>query len=171
MFIKDVQCSFCVMAKGSITDVQLIWPFNISLFSSVLNNPFLLLTKRRGKGAKSVQSTLKCTVFANHFGKFQFNHYWNSKVTCWTSAAVGKTLLSPRHTLNAFSDPRHSWTWELVEASKSWLPILLLVVYTNWNLAYTTRQGSRVSCLAQTGFAAFGKALQLIRWQVYRLAR
>ncbi len=27
---------------------------------------------------------------------------------------------------------------------------------------YTTRQGSRVSCLAQTGFAAFGKGVQLI---------
>ncbi len=26
-----------------------------------------------------------------------------------------------------------------------------------WNLTYTTRQGSRVRCLAQTGFSAFGK--------------
>ncbi len=26
---------------------------------------------------------------------------------------------------------------------------------------YTTRQGRRVSCLAQTGFAAFGKGVQL----------
>ncbi len=32
---------------------------------------------------------------------------------------------------------------------------LFNLIYTNWNLAYTTRQGSRVSCLAQTGFAAF----------------
>ncbi len=66
-----------------------------------------------------------------------------------------------------FSDPRHSWTWELVEASNSWLPILLLVVYTNWNLTYTTRQGRRVSCLAQTCFAAFGKGVQLISGSPY----
>ncbi len=39
--------------------------------------------------------------------------------------------------------------------------------YTNWNLAYTARQGSRVSCLAQTGFAAFGKAVQLISGSPY----
>ncbi len=38
---------------------------------------------------------------------------------------------------------------------------------TNCNLAYTTRQGSRVSCLAQTGFAAFGKGLQLISGSPY----
>ncbi len=62
-----------------------------------------------------------------------------------------------------FSDPRHNWTWELVEASKSWLSILLLAINTNRDLTYTTRQGSRVSCLAQTGFAAFGKGVQLIR--------
>ncbi len=30
------------------------------------------------------------------------------------------------------------------------------------NLMYTTRQGCRVSCLAQTGFGAFGKGMQLI---------
>ncbi len=36
-----------------------------------------------------------------------------------------------------------------------------LVVYRNLNLTYTTRQGSRISCLAQTGFAAFGKGVQL----------
>ncbi len=40
-------------------------------------------------------------------------------------------------------------------------------VYTNWNLAYTTRQGSRVSCLAQTGFAAFVKGVQLISGPPY----
>ncbi len=38
---------------------------------------------------------------------------------------------------------------------------------TNWNLAYTTRQGSRVSCLAQTGFAAFGKGVQLVSGSPY----
>ncbi len=42
-----------------------------------------------------------------------------------------------------------------------------LVVYTNWNLTYTTRQGRRVSCLAQTGFAAFGKGVQLISGSPY----
>ncbi len=41
------------------------------------------------------------------------------------------------------------------------------VIYTNLNLACTTRQGSRVSCLAQTGFAAFGKGVQLISGSPY----
>ncbi len=31
------------------------------------------------------------------------------------------------------------------------------VMYTNWNLTYNAKQDSRASCLAQTGFAAFGK--------------
>ncbi len=43
----------------------------------------------------------------------------------------------------------------------------LSVIYTNWNLAYTTRQGSRDSCLAQTGFAAFDKGVQLISGSPY----
>ncbi len=34
--------------------------------------------------------------------------------------------------------------------------------YTNLKLAYTTKQHSRVSWLTQTGFAAFGKGIQLI---------
>ncbi len=29
------------------------------------------------------------------------------------------------------------------------------------NVTYTTRQGSRVSCLDQTGFVAFGKEVEL----------
>ncbi len=33
-------------------------------------------------------------------------------------AAEGKTLLSPRHALNVFSEPRPCKTLELVEASK-----------------------------------------------------
>ncbi len=45
---------------------------------------------------------------------------------------MGKILLTSRHSVNAFSDPYQSWTWELVEASKSWLPFLLLVVYGLW---------------------------------------
>ncbi len=35
------------------------------------------------------------------------------------------------------------------------------------DLTYTTRQGSRVSCVAQTGFAAFGKGVQLISGSPY----
>ncbi len=34
--------------------------------------------------------------------------------------------------------------------------------YTNWNLTYTTEQGSRVNWIAQSGFAALGKMLQQI---------
>ncbi len=82
---------------------------------------------------------------------------------------MGKTLLTPRHPLNAFSDPR--WTWKLVEASKNWLPILHLVVYANWNLTFSTRQGSRVSCLAQTGFTVFGKGVQLIGAWFFQFSR
>ncbi len=41
------------------------------------------------------------------------------------------------------------------------------VIYTNLDLTYTTRQGSRVSCVAQTGFAAFGKGVQLISGSPY----
>ncbi len=40
-------------------------------------------------------------------------------------------------------------------------------LYTNRDLTYTTRQGSRVSCLAQTAFAAFGKGVQLISGSSY----
>ncbi len=37
----------------------------------------------------------------------------------WIWAAEGKTLLTPRHSLNAFSEARPSRTLELVEASKN----------------------------------------------------
>ncbi len=37
-------------------------------------------------------------------------------------------------------------------------PKLIIFQFLNLNLTYyTTRQGSRVSCLTQTGFAAFGE--------------
>ncbi len=80
----------------------------------------------------------------------------------WTKAVERKSLLTPRHSLNVFSERRPCKTLELVEDSKSWLPILLVLVNRNWNLTYTTTQGSRVSWLAQTGFAAFSKGVQLI---------
>ncbi len=38
---------------------------------------------------------------------------------------------------------------------------------SNRDFTYTTRQGSRVSCLAQVGFAAFGKGVQLISGSPY----
>ncbi len=76
--------------------------------------------------------------------------------------SLGKTLLTPRHSLNAFPDPRRSSTREMAEASKCWLPIFAFSCKHKLNLAYTTRQGSRVSCFAKTGFAAFGKMVQLI---------
>ncbi len=61
----------------------------------------------------------------------------------------------------AFSEPRPCRTMEMVESSKSWQPILLLVVYTKGNLMYIAKQGT-CCCLAQAGFAAFGKGVQLI---------
>ncbi len=54
-----------------------------------------------------------------------------------------------------------------VEASKSRLPILLVETYTKCNLTYTAEQGNQVSWLAQTGFAAFGKGVQLISGPSY----
>ncbi len=36
-----------------------------------------------------------------------------------------------------------------------------MIEYANWNFVYT-KQVSQVSCLAQAGFAAFGKEAQLI---------
>ncbi len=49
-----------------------------------------------------------------------------------------------------------------MESNKNWLPILLAVIYTNRNVTGTTKQDSRISWLAQIGFAAFGKGVQLI---------
>ncbi len=38
----------------------------------------------------------------------------------------------------------------------------MFLIYPNKHLTFTTNQGSRVSWLAQTGFAAYGKLVQLI---------
>ncbi len=57
-----------------------------------------------------------------------------------------------------------------MEASKVPLPVLL-VVYAIWNLIYTSKEGSHVSCLAQTGFAAFGKGVQLISAETEQLSQ
>ncbi len=46
-------------------------------------------------------------------------------------------------------------------------PKLIILQFLNLDLTYATRQGSRVSCLAQTGFAAFGKGVQLISGSPY----
>ncbi len=48
-----------------------------------------------------------------------------------------------------------------------WVPIYLRKqlrgrAYTNWNLTHTTKQGSRVSLLVETVFAAFDKGVQQI---------
>ncbi len=54
------------------------------------------------------------------------------------------------------------WDVETGVSQQSWRPILLVVVYINWNLTYTTEQDSRVSWLSHTGFAGYGKELQLV---------
>ncbi len=55
-----------------------------------------------------------------------------------------------------------------VEAAFGFLSLTnVQTLYTNWDLTYTTRQDSRVSCVAQTGFAAFGKGVQLISGSPY----
>ncbi len=48
-----------------------------------------------------------------------------------------------------------------MEASKNLLAIVCMV-YAKLNLTFTTKQYSRVSCVAQPGFAVFGKGVQLI---------
>ncbi len=64
-----------------------------------------------------------------------------------------------RHELTAYSS-------RAFEASAMWKPVLRnFNFFHQWYtqieiLTYTTRQCSRVSCLAQTGFAAFGKGVQ-----------
>ncbi len=42
-----------------------------------------------------------------------------------------------------------------------------LLIHTNWNLKYTIKQGSQISWLAQTDFAAFGKGVQFISGPPY----
>ncbi len=51
------------------------------------------------------------------------------------------------HSLNAVSELRPNRTLDLVEASKRKLPIFLEVVYTNWNVAYTSTRGSFNLCI------------------------
>ncbi len=74
-----------------------------------------------------------------------------------TLAAEGKTMLNLRH----FSEPRPSRALKLVEASKYFLPILR-IVYATLSLMFAPKQGSWFRFLAQTGFPAFGKGVQLI---------
>ncbi len=45
--------------------------------------------------------------------------------------------------------------------------LIKLWLYTNWNLTYTAKQGSRISGLAQTVFADFGKGVQLANGPPY----
>ncbi len=56
----------------------------------------------------------------------------------------------------------HRAPLELVETSNSLMPLLLGKAYKKRNLACTTKQGSRATCLALTGFAAFGKGAKII---------
>ncbi len=48
-----------------------------------------------------------------------------------------KTLLTPRRSLNAFTEPHPSRTLELEKNVKSGLPILLVVVNGNCNITFT----------------------------------
>ncbi len=62
---------------------------------------------------------------------------------------MGSALFEYIKSITLVVNPRASWRWE------------------SDNLTYTTRQGSRVSCVAQTGFAAFVKGVQLISGSPY----
>ncbi len=79
----------------------------------------------------------------------------SSKVTQFFDFLVGQDKgIIPLVTKFGLSEPRPSRKLELVEANKSWLPVLHVVVYANWNLMYATKQDSRVSWLVQAGFPA-----------------
>ncbi len=68
----------------------------------------------------------------------------------WTPAAEGKTLLTPRHSLNVFLEPRTCRSVELEENTKSRLPILLVIVRETFsNLVNIIKLDRRASCLAQ----------------------
>ncbi len=43
--------------------------------------------------------------------------------------AEEKTLLTHRHLLNAFSEPRAGRMLEMMDSSKSWLPTILEAIY------------------------------------------
>ncbi len=79
---------------------------------------------------------------------------------CLTPEPQRKTLLSSRNSLNIFSEHSPGRTLKLVKASKSWRPIVLAVLYENWN----TKQYRRANCIFRAGFAAFGLGVQLISW-------
>ncbi len=83
---------------------------------------------------------------------------------CLTYATEWKTVLAPGVSLNAVAEPHPSMTLELVEASKSWLPNLLWVVYTDFTLTHAIKQGNWVTCLFQTGFAAFELRAAAHQW-------
>ncbi len=55
----------------------------------------------------------------------------------------------------------------MVEASKVSLLILLVLVNASRNFVLSTKQGIRVSCLAQTSYTDFGKGMQLISGTPY----
>ncbi len=67
-------------------------------------------------------------------------------------------MLAPRHSLNAFSEPRHSWTGGRQHELDAYFTKLL-------NLTYAIKQGSR----AQADFDALGRGLQLINADGIRL--
>ncbi len=105
--------------------------------------------------------------------KLKCNAVWDSRVSCFSPdrspyadaeqfsrlaplssilatslskfGSEGKTLLTPRHSLNAFSEPRSFKTLELMEASKHWLPILFEVEYEmlNFDVYHWERQSRR----------------------------
>ncbi len=76
----------------------------------------------------------------------------------FAAAIVFKKLLTPRYSLNAFSNTHPSGTLELAEARKNSLTCSI----KKWNLTYTTQQGSRINRFAQASFVAYVWWLQLI---------
>ncbi len=57
--------------------------------------------------------------------------------------------------------------YHLADTGISMTDVFILSFFMRSNVTYTTKQDSRVSCLAQTGFAAFGKRVQPTSWSLF----
>ncbi len=86
------------------------------------------------------------------FHKFSFFN-WHGYMDSWTSCSgFLLPVASSRDGLGASKKVKITHFFQLIP--------------TNRDLTYTTRQGTWVSCLALTGFAAFGKGVQLISMSI-----
>ncbi len=72
--------------------------------------------------------------------------------------AETKTFFTHKHSLNGLSKPRPGRTLVLGKPSE---------VLSKFYLTRTTKEGNKINCLVQAGFAAFGKGVRLISVSPY----